>query len=79
MVYRLIDKFILCGLSVAALFLLFGEGTGRYKIVQSNEFTVACVLGVVIAALFTEVFRNQYVSAGVLILAGALSFPVPEA
>ena len=79
MVYRLIDKFILCGLSVAALFLLFGEESGRYTIVQNNEFTVACVLGIVIALLVTEVFRNQYVSAGVLILAGAMSFLIPEA
>ena len=78
MVYRLIDKFILCGLSVAALFLLFGEESGRYTIVQNNEFTVACVLGIVIALLVTEVFRNQYVSAGVLILAGAMSFLIPE-
>ena len=37
------------------------------------------MLGIVIALLVTEVFRNQYVSAGVLILAGAMSFLIPEA
>ena len=79
MVYRLIDKLILCGLSVAALFLLFGETSGRYKIVQNNEFTVACILGVVIALLATEVFRNAIVSSAILLGAGALSFFVPEA
>ena len=77
MVYRLIDKVILAGLSVAALFLLFGKADGR-SIIQSNEFTIACVLAIVIALLATEVFRNQYVSAGVLILAGVLSYFVPE-
>ena len=77
MVYRLIDKVILAGLSVAALFLLFGKADGR-SIIQSNEFSIACVLAIVIALLVTEVFRNQYVSAGVLILAGVLAYFVPE-
>jgi len=79
MVYRLIDKIILCGLSVAALLLLFGKGSGLRSSLSGNEFTVACVLAIVIALLATEVFRNPYVSSGILICAGVLSFFIPEA
>lgn len=78
MLYRLIDKLILIGLSIAALFLLFRSNAGGQSILQKNEYTIACILLIVIVCLATEVLRSQYVSAGILICVGVLSFFVPE-
>ena len=78
MLYRLIDKLILIGLSVAALFLLFGNAAVGQSIVQKNEYTIACILLIVIVCLATEVLRSQYVSMGILICVGVLSYFLPE-
>ena len=78
MLYRLIDKLILIGLSVAALFLLSGNGAGGQSMFQRNEYTIACILLIVIVCLATEVLRNQYVSTVILIGVGVLSYFIPE-
>ncbi|MBR5975287.1 MAG: hypothetical protein IK020_08900 [Clostridiales bacterium] len=78
MVYRLIDKIIIMGLSVTALFLLFGTSSDGKSLLQKNEFTIASILLIVIVCLTTEVLRNQYVSAGLLLVTAALTFVVPE-
>lgn len=62
---------------MAALLLLFGNADGL-SIVQSNEYTIACILAIVIAFLATEVFRHRFVSAGILIGAGVLAWFFPE-
>ena len=79
MVYRLIDKLIIAGLSVASLFLLFVKAADGTSFLQKNEFTIACILAIVIVCLATEVIRNQYVSSGLLICMSVLTFFVPEA
>ena len=78
MLYRLIDKLILIGLSVASLFLLIGSAVGGRSIFRTNEYTIACILLIVIVCLTTEVLRSQYVSMGLVICVGVISFFVPE-
>ena len=45
---------------------------------QRNEYTIACILLIVIVCLATEVLRNQYVSTVILIGVGVLSYFIPE-
>jgi len=79
MIYRLIDKIIIAGLSVAALFYLLGRApSGIRFFLETSEFAVGCILSIVIALLATEVFRSQYVSLTLVVIFAILTFWIPE-
>ena len=80
MIYRLIDKVIIAGLSVVALFLRGGGAlAGVRGFPETNEFTIVGILAIVIVLLTTEIFRSQYVSISLLIVFAALTFWTPVA
>lgn len=83
MIYRLIDKFMIASLSVGFLLLLFvGNEKGSdwsYANSSSGAVVVCLLLGILILATVTEVFRQGVVSICLAIGSTVLACFVPEA